>query len=230
MNANSPSPSSPDVEQVFVVPRDRLFGGDWPQGFVRLSPSEAQAILHDLWDAGRFMDRPQAESDPSHKQPIPYCILRAPDAVFCVQRTSAQGEKRLHGKLSIGIGGHVNPEPPSPAGESPVGADLFHAAMRRELVEELVGVDGVQPRAVLQGLLNDDSNAVGQVHVGLVYTIDWPTLTNAEQEVGIRETTKMDGRFRSLADLAEVWQDPHRLESWSRTLLVAGIGVQAVPR
>ena len=62
-------------ERVLVVPRDGYFGGDWPQGFVPLDPEAAQDLATDWSRAGRFVDRPAAEEDPSLKQPIPYCIL-----------------------------------------------------------------------------------------------------------------------------------------------------------
>ena len=244
---SSPTPDQPaatPAEQVFTVPRAHFFAGDWPQGFTPLSGTAATELLERFAAAGSFMLRERAEQDPSHKQPIPYCILRAPGAAFCVQRLKAQSEARLHGKMSLGIGGHINPEPSqtlenagskerdeTPNTVAQQSATLFERTLQRELSEELIGVDGHQPHAQLLGLLNDDSNPVGKVHVGLVYAIDWLDLKRAKDQVAVRETDKMQGGFRSLAELRKLWQDPDRLETWSRTLIAAGLfEASAVPR
>ena len=227
------------MEQVFVVHRRDFFGGDWPQGFLRLEPAEAADLLREFAATGCFVARQPAEQRPEWKQLIPYCVVRAPDAVFCVQRMAAQTETRLHGKLSIGIGGHVNPEPEaghtettdSPDSAARFTASLFESALRRELTEELHGVDGKSPPARFAGILNDEHNSVGRVHTGLVYTIDWPTTRTDAELPSVREVSKMSGSFRSLAEIRELWQDPARLETWTRTLVEAGVaGATAVPR
>ena len=58
------------------------------------------------------------------------------------------------------------------------------------------------------GLLNDDSSAVGQVHLGLVYEGD-----AAGRPVAIRETDKLSGGFVTAAEVAAA---SDRLETWSR--------------
>ncbi|MEC7584027.1 MAG: hypothetical protein VYE77_06895 [Planctomycetota bacterium] len=221
------------MEQVFVVHRRGFFSGNWPQGFLALDAASARDLLRKFAASGEFVPRDQAEENPAWKQLIPYCVLRTPDRVLCVQRKSAQTESRLHGKLSIGIGGHINPEP----GQTPDQASNtftpshFESALRRELTEELHGADGRKPLARFCGLLNDDENPVGRVHTGLVYTLDWPaTRTDAELPT-VREVSKMSGSFRSLAEMRNLWEDPARLETWTRTLVEAGIaGAAAVPR
>lgn len=222
------------VEQVFVVPRRDFFAGDWPQGFTALGESTA-ALLPQFLARGRFVDRPAAEQDPSHKQLIPYCVLRRPDQVFCVQRKAAQTEARLHHLLSIGIGGHINPMPqllPTTTAEA-----FFGAALDQELTEELAFLDnggdpaGAAPIPALCGLLNDDSTEVGAVHCGLVYALDLPAPGPGVPIVRVREVSKMAGGFRHLAELANLWQDPARFESWSRILFHAGFaGPNAVSR
>jgi predicted NUDIX family phosphoesterase len=210
------------MEQVFVVERADFFGGDWPQGFT--SVPETGPFLARLDTAGRFVARDDAERQPRWKQVIPYCVIRRPGEVFCVQRKRAQTESRLHGLLSIGLGGHVNPEPDTPAASGD--GSRFLRALQRELTEELQWDPTAEIRPRFCGLLNDDSNPVGQVHMGLVYAID-----NSDgrvpgpipENLAIREISKMSGGFRSLVELAPLWQDPTRFESWSRLLLSAGI-------
>jgi predicted NUDIX family phosphoesterase len=229
------------VSQVLVVDRAAFFGGDWPQGFVPMAGQKAEAFLEKARAAARFVDRPEAERTPAWKQWIPYCVVRSraaapreaglvPDdpaapvtGVFCVQRTTGQGETRLHGAWSIGLGGHVEPEDldraPQPAG----GPAFFRSALVRELTEEL-GCGSLLPRPRFVGLLNDDGTAVGQVHAGLVHVWDLVgDLTAARHAVKVREISKMKGGFGSLVEFCELWQDPAKFESWSQLLIQAGV-------
>lgn len=217
------------MEQVFVVRRADFFGGDWPQGYRPLADG-GTGLLAAMRQNGWFAPRQEAEQQPAWKQIIPYCVVRRGAEVLCVQRKRSQSESRLHGLLSIGIGGHVNPVDD--------GADaalcLFAASLRRELQEELVLDWPGEAAVTLLGLLNDDTNAVGQVHVGLVYQLVLPARPASglpSQNVRVREISKMAGGFRSLVELRPLWQDPARFETWSRVLLQAGIaGHYVAPR
>lgn len=218
------------MEQVFVVRRSDFFAGAWPQGFVPLQGKAATDLLARFHARGFFAARDEAEQQPAWKQPIPYCVLRVPGQVFCVQRKTAQTESRLHGRLSIGIGGHVNP--PAATGGSPDAASagaaaFFGSALARELAEELHGTEVPEFTPAFLGLLNDDTEAVGRVHVGLVFAADWPG--DRARQVRVREVSKMAGGFRPLAELQPLWQDPTRFESWSRMLFEAGIADANAP-
>ena len=222
-------------EQVFVVERSDFFSGNWPQGYVPLG-DDAARLLAEFGRRGFFVDRPAAEKNPQWKQLIPYCVLRKPGQIFCVERKKAQTESRLHNLMSIGIGGHVNPQVVAPEQD---GAAFLSAALQQELDEELfLPVAASNEHASspkLLGLLNDDATEVGSVHVGLVYAIDFAD--DRDANVAVREVSKMAGGFRHLAELANLWQDPARFESWSRMLFQAGVahqvggpGQQAVSR
>jgi predicted NUDIX family phosphoesterase len=219
------------TEHVFVVDRAAFFGGDWPQRFLPLAGGDAAAFLDRAHAAGRFEPRPAAEANPAWKQWIPYCVLRcaaagtAADAgardagVFLVRRTRGQSEARLHGAWSIGLGGHVEPVDATGAG-----AAFFACALRRELSEELDlrGLALPEPRFV--GVLNDDATEVGAVHAGLVYVVDVPLgVAAARAAVRVGETSKMHGGFTHLVEFFELWQNPAQFETWSRTLIQAGI-------
>ena len=78
--------------------------------------------------------------------------------------------------------------------------------LRREWDEELVA-DFV-PEFRLVALLNDDTTAVGAVHLGAVYVAD-----AAGRPVAIRETDKLTGAFAEPDAVAAVRE---RLETWSR--------------
>jgi predicted NUDIX family phosphoesterase len=199
------------MEFVWVVPRQHLFPEATPHGLLALEPQELECrFLAPAREHGFFIERRYAESHPEYKQPIPYVAVCRGDAVLCLTRLSSQGEKRLHGKRSIGVGGHINP---CDLAEG----DLFANACSRELHEELV-----LPEMPLQltpvGLLNDDTTAVGAVHVGLVYRLD-----ASDIQVAIRETSAMAGDFESLAGLRGLAAAPESpFETWSNLLLRSG--------
>ena len=150
---------------------------------------------------GQYIERAVAEDDPSHKQLIPYVVVRDDNRVFLMHRTDAGGDPRLHGRASIGVGGHLNPVDES--------EDALMAGLRREWVEELETT--WEPQFRLIGLLNDDSNPVGSVHLGVVFQVD-----AAGRAVDVREHDKLVGAFADADGLAASWD---RLETWS--LLVA---------
>ena len=97
---------------------------------------------------GRFVRRGDAEDDPTHKQVIPYLVLRDGERWFLMRRTRGGGDARLHDLGSIGVGGHLNP-----------GDVDVEGGLRREWREELVAdfVPAFEPL----GLLNDDTTPVG---------------------------------------------------------------------
>src|SRR5882762_9048993 len=150
------------TEQVLVIPRDRVPGGCDFTG-IRAADEAALGQLREAVLAhGAFMDRPTAEESPAHKQLIPYVVVRDGPLVFLMERTVAGGDARLHGKASIGVGGHLNPVDD--------GEDPLTDGLRREWSEELV--TDWEPEFRLVGLLNDDSNPVGSVHLGVVFVVE----------------------------------------------------------
>lgn len=189
-------------EKVLVVKTELL---SLPKAQYLADPRRVQALLEICQENYRFLDRGQAEADPSYKQLIPYVTILCQDAVLVLERTSAQSEERLHGKLSLGVGGHINPEDQGGAL-----AEVIARAMARELREELWLKTDAQP--VLLGLINDDTNSVGSVHLGLHYLLRVPTRPR------VRETDKMTAAWRHPAQLEALRP---RLETWSQILLPA---------
>jgi predicted NUDIX family phosphoesterase len=135
------------------------------------------------------------EHDPSWKQLIPYLVLRDGERLFLMQRTRAGGDERLHERYSIGIGGHLNP-----------GDGDVLGGLRREWGEEIDAA--FEPKFDFLGLLNDDEDPVGAVHLGLVYAAD-----ASSRPVAVRETHKLRGSFVSVAEVRGVYDG---LETWSQ--------------
>jgi len=214
--------NQPTLEFVWVVPRSALFPTFTPHGLLALEPAVLEErFLRPAREHGFFAERRWAETHPEYKQPIPYVAVQRGGELLCLTRLGAQGEKRLHGKRSIGVGGHVNPcDAPDAAaagGGAEAGDELFARACHRELHEELILPPG--PLALRPvGLLNDETTPVGAVHVGLVYALD-----ASGCEVAIRETSAMSGGFEPLSALrrlAEASDSP--FETWSALLLRSG--------
>ena len=146
-----------------------------------------------------FLPRPSAEADPTHKQVIPYVVLTRGDEVFVTRRLKKGGETRLHGLLSVGVGGHISREAD---GDGP---DVLRRGMERELAEEvsIEKTGALTPR----GIINDDTQEVGSVHLGLLFTLE------VEGAVTVNETEKLEGRFLHRSELPAL---KDQMESWSQ--------------
>ena len=184
-------------EEVLVVPRGSIVPGD---GWLGVRREGVDAALDVVRRDGFFLRRGDAEDDPTHKQVIPYLVLRDGERWFLMRRTKAGGDARLHDLWSVGVGGHLNPGD----GDVPGG-------LRREWDEELVAA--FEPAFEPVGLLNDDTTAVGAVHVGIVFVAD-----AAGRPVEIRETDKLAGSFATTDEVAAVRDS---METWSRLVFDA---------
>lgn len=190
-------------EQVLVVPRSLLEEIGMFQG---LKGAGVEQALEKLLDPANhfFMDRAEAEDDPTHKQLIPYCIFKHCDNLLHYTRGKSGGENRLHAKLSVGVGGHINPVD---TGGGKTGRAAYFAAVEREIEEELDLPGGYEQRII--ALLNDDTNPVGQVHLGVVHLVELP-----DGAVTSKEDALSDLSFSSICDLNGSLHE--RLETWSQ--------------
>lgn len=239
-------------EQVLVVPSSLLDELGRFQGFC----DDVQRYLPVLLGSERteYRLRGEMEQDPSFKQLIPYVVFRhrGDDGawrIFHYTRGSGQGEQRLHAKKSVGVGGHISLEDT----QHP---DVYLAGMQRELLEEVAfgaeqaddlfgGVTRVEDLSLESGaalrlklleggmagqpigLINDDSNAVGQVHLGVMHVVDLH-----EPWVRAREKDLVDAGFSDRDTLRADWD---RFETWSQIALeylfrMAGSAVGAAGR
>lgn len=199
------------MEFVFVVPRGDLFPDCYPQGLSTFGPALSEAAFEEaVRRHGFFVEREHAERTPGLKQVIPYTVVVRGGEVLLLRRLPKGGEARLHHKLSIGVGGHINPEDAASA-NGPARAQVLEAGSRREIAEELWVSGATTLRRV--GILNDDSNPVGAVHVGLVQTL------HVEGEVRVREEDALEGRFVTAAELRRLLHEGANFESWSALLV-----------
>lgn len=195
-----------ETEQVLVVKTSLLSsilaGG---RGLIKGKDRQFREIVESSCE---FLPRPQAEIDPSYKQIIPYVLLIRGGEVFTMRRLSKGGETRLHGLISLGVGGHINP--PDKQVE---GANALMAGLLREIDEE-VEIDDPGTLTPI-GLINDDTTEVGSVHLGLVYTMD------VLRDARVREMEKLEGAWMPLSQAQKITD---RMESWSAIALEALTG------
>jgi predicted NUDIX family phosphoesterase len=193
--ATAPAPSSASRELVLGLPRAAIPGGlDW-RG---VRGSGLDEVLAAFAVHGEYRRRVDIEDDPSFQQLIPYVVVRDADRMFLMRRLRTGGDTRLHERFSIGVGGHIGPDDGGLAG-----------GLTREWAEEMAA--DWAPAFERLGLLNDDTDPVGAVHLGVVHLVE-----AAGRPVAVRETHKLEGWF---ATLAEVDALGDRLETWSRLVL-----------
>ena len=168
------------TEEVLCVPTKLFRSCGYFQGFMPIC-SDYLPLFDPKVQEFRLRDR--VEDDPEFKQLIPYIIVERGGRLLNYYRGKGQGEKRLRGKRSIGIGGHINPCDLTSAALGRLANrdefldDKYVRGMLRELNEEL----RFEPQQEvwdlrLLGLINEDETPVGQVHLGVVHVLH----TNAE--------------------------------------------------
>lgn len=155
-----------------------------------------------------------AEQDTNYKQPIAYTAIINPATgkVFVYQRASKDkdyGEKKLQGRISLGIGGHIEMKDITPGGNP------IRASLERELLEEEVEfVDGRLKGLDVLGYLYVDSG-VNAVHFGMLYT----ARTNANL-IKPKDPEIEWGKLMSLGELDKLAAEPQiTVEDWSRVAL-----------
>jgi predicted NUDIX family phosphoesterase len=191
-------------ERILVVPTALFHELGYFQGFSREIDRYWPRLLEG--DHVEYRPRGQMEDDPSFKQLIPYVLFRwqAPDGavhLFEYLRGSGQGERRLHAKRSVGVGGHIS-SIDADAGDT---HNAYLDGMARELAEEVKVNCDCEPRIV--GLLNDDETPVGRVHLGVVHIADL-----ASPRVEPCEADILDCRFSPVDDILSRLD---QFESWS---------------
>jgi len=150
-----------------------------------------------------FTPRGPAETNPELKQIIPYVLLVHEGRVLHYVRGKKAGEQRLAAKGSVGIGGHMND---GDEGLFALDEDAYKAGVNREVNEELK-LEAEYTNHIV-ALLNDDSNAVGQVHLGVVHVFEL-----ASDAVGKREQMITNLGFLTREELLARREN---LESWSQ--------------
>ena len=182
------------TEQILVVKRSDIF---LEPAWIGLKNVDFTQYLKRIQEKQEFMPRTIAETSFDYKQIIPYLVFQHQDTLFVMQRKGTASEQRLANKYSLGIGGHLREE-------DITGKTLFDWA-RREFEEE-VNYSGSLDITPL-GVLNDDSNDVGKVHIGFVFL-----LKGDSANISI----KSELQSGELLSFEECKTKYHAMETWSQ--------------
>ncbi len=182
-------------EMILVVPRTTLIPEQ--AGWSGIKAVDADDWLRTVQENRQFLPRSVMETDPSYKQIIPYLVFEHENRYFLMQRTATATERRLQSKYSLGIGGHIRQED--------MADDSIFAWARREFHEEVAYADELTIEPL--GILNDDSNDVGKVHLGFVLLLHGST-----SNIKVKSELK-SGVLLPLEECADFYD---RMESWSR--------------
>lgn len=182
-------------ERVLVIPLYAMYGIE--DKFTRCNHTK------EIWsefDKGKYVFRYDAEGESSMQQIIPYVIIHNPenDKYLISKRKEQSGEPRLVGQMSMGFGGHINPEDGY--------KDVILKAMFRELMEELFMTP--LSSATFLGYIRDISSSTND-HTGCVFIIE-------SKDASVREIDKLEGCWMSPKELEEAY---FKFESWSKFLI-----------
>ena len=185
-------------ELIFVVPRLALEPVLTQQLFIPCTSFTALEKM--IMQHASFIKRKDAEEDPTFKQIIPYFIFKQDNNYFLMQRAHTAGEGRLKNKMSLGIGGHLRREDVVDVPVEEWGMREFH---------EEVNFDGGIKLTPL-GIINDERNDVGRVHLGLVFLVD-----GMSGSISIRSELKSG----VMTPINQLYDHYENLETWSQLVI-----------
>jgi predicted NUDIX family phosphoesterase len=185
-------------ESILVVKRAYLI--DEPDGWHGLRTENLDHYIAIVNAKKEFMPRSLAEQDDRYKQIIPYLVFMHDNHIFVMQRHANASEQRLQNKYTIGIGGHIRQED--------IKTHDIYAWANREFHEEVWYEDAMSIEPL--GLLNDDTNNVGRVHIGFVFL-----LHGNSNRISVKSELKY-GTFMSITECYTILS---QFESWSQIVL-----------
>jgi len=207
---------------IYVVEREKLFEEDKEfQGFKSKEEFDyEERILDNILTMRRGSteepkDHPNgnAELDTRYKQPIGYMMVvnTSTKEVYTFQRASDDkkySDRRLQGKWSWGVGGHIEPIDSMNGSKNP----LIESRLR-ELQEEII-IEGEIQNVFPLGYINDDRDSIGSVHIGILYLIE------INGSASKRDDEMQQGIMLSVDKLEELCNAQNVVvESWSRIAL-----------
>lgn len=187
----------------------KLFGSEYG---VHTDCNDEHVRVISRYCAPYWRTRWATEDDPSYKQLIPYVILRCGIHYAVYQRGGGGGEERLHGMLSLGLGGHIN--------RPDMACDSIHLAClraaEREVREEVIFADeNFCRRRRTLGILCIAASAVSSVHCGVPMFWDMQNTRVYPRE--IQKIGKIAWHTRRELLHSNMWD---RLEPWSKEIVI----------
>jgi len=186
---------------------------------IALSSDEVEELLGLVEQQGIFMEREGTdgvERKPEWQQVIFYALIVQGNRFFVYHRGGGTAYKkvRLQGKLSAGVGGHIEP----------FDTNLIDS-LYRELDEEVMftrNKKAIPFRGDIRiiGLIKDDKDDVGRVHVGFVCLVE---LKDSDIEIALGDEENVRGWMVTLTEYHDLVSSQQYVpENWT-TLLVEHI-------
>ena len=195
--------------EIMVVKNDKLFQNtERKTGFYYDFEADFEKQILENYE---YMVRWKAEENFDYKQPIPYAVVMDENGyVFVYKRwgsDSNAGESRLHSKISIWVGGHIEKEEEN--SQNPI-----YDTLLREVEEELdVKKDNIKEIEVLW-YINNDEDDVNKVHIWVAYLVH---LYNSNFDLLDGEIE--NGEFVSIDELEKMINSgDYDVEAWSKIL------------
>ncbi|MCJ7804948.1 hypothetical protein MUP35_04445 [Patescibacteria group bacterium] len=200
-------------------------------GFLKLKPQEIDNFLTIIEKNKEFKEREGKEgieNRPEWQQIIFYGLIRQGNKFFAYQRggeDSSYVETRLYGKISVGIGGHIEPF------DTGLPDSLY-----RELDEEMVFKKNGQEINLknqegkvtkkgfanladidITGLIKYETDEVGEVHLGLACEIN---LLDPDLTLEIKKEENIEGRIVNLKEYQD-WakREGVTVEFWTQIFI-----------
>lgn len=195
-------------EQILVVKRKIIFSNEENSfyGFLQKDDDKVKNII-ETFDKYEVKRRGDMEENPSYKQLIGYALIKdkITKNILVYKRLVGGGESRLHGKASVGIGGHMNDVLNKNIN------DVIKINAAREIEEEIgINFNEAFDNLNFVGLINDDREEVGKVHIGVVYVCE---VNKKDVSVTEDDTLKVEWLSSEQAKKVENY------ESWSQFLI-----------
>lgn len=171
-------------------------------GFLKLKPQEINEFLEIIEKNKEFKERDGLrgiEDKPEWQQIIFYGLIRQRDKFFVYQRggeKSQYKEKRLQSKISVGIGGHIEPFDNSLIDS--LYREFDEEAALKKNGQEINLKDFANLADIyISGLIKYETDEVGEVHLGLACEIN---LLDPNLTVEVREGENIEGRMMNLKE------------------------------
>lgn len=173
--------------------------------------------LNKLWDkSGHINRRGDMEHNENYLQPIPAVLIKRGNKLFTYKRLEGSGEERLHNKVSVTVGGHMN----MIMNEYYNFEHLLALNAARELEEEVFILDDKgneinnhyqqTKHSKIIGIGYTDETSVDRVHLAVYSIIEIPE----DYDVKVKETEVLDGEFKTLDEIKQ-----YDLENWTKMIL-----------
>ena len=176
------------------------------EGFEFMNEESARELFEDI-NKGFFLPRYGCEEDTLLLQTIPYVLFFGSDrtVVSYVRSTDIEsyGEKRLFGKHSLGVGGHIREE------DRP---NYILGSLEREVDEEVL-IRGNRGEPQFVGTLFSRERPVDEVHFGLIYGISVDGIVVSNEESLVK------GEMVSIDQMKVGYHSNAETETWTKLLI-----------